>query len=159
MRGLSGIVASSPLVLQTFPAPKALRFVGGKASALFPALLIDAPIPVDVSVPPWSYPYVYAHWDVFSALLRPCCCAARVLRPLYRGLRVQDLSHDKAANDANRTDPLVIQKGSLKGLNDMLSGVRLVIVSPSPSLMRVLLHTRASNCSATTTSSGARASP
>ena len=54
VRGLSGIVASSPLVLQTFPAPKALRFVGGKASALFPALLIDAPIPVDVSVPPWS---------------------------------------------------------------------------------------------------------
>ena len=72
---------------------------------------------------------------------------------------LQDLSHDKAANDANRTDPLVIQKGSLKGLNDMLSGVRLVIVSPSPSLMRVLPHTRASSCSATTTSSGARASP
>ena len=47
--GLAGIVACSPLVLQTFPAPKALRFIGGKASTVFPALLIDAPIAVDVS--------------------------------------------------------------------------------------------------------------
>ena len=47
--GLAGIVACSPLVLQTFPAPKALQFIGGKASTVSPSLPIDAPIAVDVS--------------------------------------------------------------------------------------------------------------
>ena len=47
---LSGVLASSPLVLQTFPANKLARFVGGKASGLLPGMLIDAPIPVEVSL-------------------------------------------------------------------------------------------------------------
>ncbi|KAI0629458.1 lysophospholipase [Trametes polyzona] len=77
---LSGVIASSPLLLQTHPAPKLLRYIGGKVSVLFPHLLFDAPIPVE------------------------------------------DLSHDTAANEANANDPWIIQKGSLRGLRDMLSG-------------------------------------
>ncbi|KAI1782744.1 lysophospholipase [Ganoderma leucocontextum] len=77
---LAGVVASSPLVLQTFPASKVLRFIGGKASALLPNVLVDAPV------------------------------------------AVEDLSHDPVANEANANDELCIQKGSLKGVHDMLTG-------------------------------------
>ncbi|KAI0663986.1 lysophospholipase [Cubamyces menziesii] len=77
---LSGVIASSPLLLQTNPASKILRYVGGKASLLLPNFLFDAPVPVE------------------------------------------DLSHDAAANEANAKDPWIIQKGSLRGLRDMLSG-------------------------------------
>ncbi|KAM5537986.1 hypothetical protein V8D89_008462 [Ganoderma adspersum] len=77
---LAGVVASSPLVLQTFPASKVLRFIGGKASAVLPNVLIDAPIVIE------------------------------------------DLSHDPVANEANANDELIIQKGSLKGIHDMLTG-------------------------------------
>ncbi|CDO74696.1 hypothetical protein BN946_scf184847.g4 [Trametes cinnabarina] len=77
---LSGVIATSPLLLQTYPAPKLLRYIGGKASALLPNLLVDAPV------------------------------------------AVEDLSHDPAAHAAAADDPLMMQKGSLKGLNDMLSG-------------------------------------
>ncbi|KAI0753189.1 lysophospholipase [Daedaleopsis nitida] len=77
---LSGIIAASPLVLQTTPAPKIKRYVGGKLSVLLPSFLIHAPIPIE------------------------------------------DLSHDPVANHANSEDPWIIQKGSLKGLHDMLSG-------------------------------------
>ncbi|TBU27908.1 lysophospholipase [Dichomitus squalens] len=77
---LTGVIASSPLVHQTYPASKILRYIGGKASTVFPHLLIDAPVPVE------------------------------------------DLSHDPLANLANVNDPWIIQKGSLKGLHDMLSG-------------------------------------
>ncbi|KAI9059512.1 alpha/beta-hydrolase [Trametes sanguinea] len=77
---LSGIIASSPLLLQTHPAPKILRYIGGKACLLFPNLLIDAPVPVE------------------------------------------DLSHDPEAHKAAANDPLMMQKGSLKGLFDMLGG-------------------------------------
>ena len=48
---VAGVIASSPLVLQTFPASKVLRFIGGKASAVLPNVLIDAPIVVEVRVP------------------------------------------------------------------------------------------------------------
>ena len=44
---LSGVIASSPLLLQTHPASKLLRYIGGKVSVLFPHLLFDAPIPVE----------------------------------------------------------------------------------------------------------------
>ena len=47
---LTGVIASSPLVLQTFPASKILRFIGGKASAVLPNVLIDAPVAVEVRV-------------------------------------------------------------------------------------------------------------
>ncbi|KAI0767163.1 lysophospholipase [Fomes fomentarius] len=77
---LSGVVASSPLILQTTPASRMARFVGGKLSGVLPSLLIPAPIPVE------------------------------------------DLSHDSVANALNTNDPWIIQKGSLKGLHDMLSG-------------------------------------
>ncbi|KAI0323124.1 hypothetical protein GY45DRAFT_1376599 [Cubamyces sp. BRFM 1775] len=41
---------------------------------------------------------------------------------LTLGDHSQDLSHDAAANEANAKDPWIIQKGSLRGLRDMLSG-------------------------------------
>ncbi|RDX43407.1 lysophospholipase [Lentinus brumalis] len=77
---LSGVIASSPLLLQTFPASKIARRAGGLLSGVFPGLAIPAPVPVE------------------------------------------DLSHDPVANNANAADPWIIQKGSLKGLHDMLSG-------------------------------------
>ncbi|EIW54362.1 lysophospholipase [Trametes versicolor FP-101664 SS1] len=80
LASLSGIISSSPLLLQSQPVPKLMRYVGGKASLLFPNLLFDAPVPI------------------------------------------QDLSHNTAANEANSTDPWIVQKGSLRGLRDMLSG-------------------------------------
>ncbi|KAL7277718.1 LOW QUALITY PROTEIN: hypothetical protein ACG7TL_008654 [Trametes sanguinea] len=78
---LAGVIASSPLLLQTHPAPKILRYIGGKASSLLPHLLIDAPVPVE------------------------------------------HLSHDPQAQKAAANDPLMLQKGSLRGLSDMLGGV------------------------------------
>ncbi|OSC97319.1 lysophospholipase [Trametes coccinea BRFM310] len=77
---LAGVIASSPLLLQTHPAPKILRYIGGKASSLLPHLLIDAPVPVE------------------------------------------HLSHDPQAQKAAANDPLMLQKGSLRGLSDMLGG-------------------------------------
>ena len=47
---LSGVIASSPLLLQTFPASKIARFAGGKLSGVFPGLLIDALVLVVVSI-------------------------------------------------------------------------------------------------------------
>ncbi|KAF9228494.1 alpha/beta-hydrolase [Gyrodon lividus] len=41
--GLAGIISSSPLILQTKPAAKAARWIGGKASRLTPSLTIPAP--------------------------------------------------------------------------------------------------------------------
>ncbi|PIL33649.1 hypothetical protein GSI_04272 [Ganoderma sinense ZZ0214-1] len=84
---LSGVIASSPLVLQTFPASKVLRFIGGKASAVLPNVLIDAPV------------------------------------------AIEDLSHDPVANEANANDELIIQKGSLKGIHDMLTGGEHLLAS------------------------------
>ncbi|KAI0828020.1 lysophospholipase [Trametes gibbosa] len=77
---LSGIISSSPLLLQSQPANKVLRYVGEKASVLFPNVLFDAPIPIE------------------------------------------DLSHNAEANEASATDPWMMQKGSLRGLRDMLGG-------------------------------------
>lgn len=42
--GLAGVIASSPLILQTKPAPKAVRWIGGKASLLLPSLTIPAEV-------------------------------------------------------------------------------------------------------------------
>ena len=41
---LTGVVATSPLILQAQPASKAARWFGGKASRLAPTLTIPAPI-------------------------------------------------------------------------------------------------------------------
>ncbi|KAF5386210.1 hypothetical protein D9615_002319 [Tricholomella constricta] len=47
---LAGVIATSPLILQTKPAPKLLRWVGGKASTLLPHKLVSADvIPDDLS--------------------------------------------------------------------------------------------------------------
>ena len=51
---LSGVIASSPLIHQTFPASKILRYIGGKASAVLPGLLIDAPVAVEVRAPSFT---------------------------------------------------------------------------------------------------------
>ncbi|KAF9501318.1 lysophospholipase [Pleurotus eryngii] len=44
IKSLSGVISQSPLVHQTYPASKALRWVGGKASMLAPSTLIPAPV-------------------------------------------------------------------------------------------------------------------
>jgi len=44
LASISGVVCTSPLILQTKPASKAARWIGGKASRLAPALLIPAPL-------------------------------------------------------------------------------------------------------------------
>ncbi|EMD32953.1 hypothetical protein CERSUDRAFT_57692 [Gelatoporia subvermispora B] len=77
---LSGIIATSPLILQTQPASKFLRKIGGTVRYLVPGYTIDAQV------------------------------------------AIEHLSHDAAINEAFAKDPLAIQKGSLQGLHDMLSG-------------------------------------
>ncbi|OCH83926.1 lysophospholipase [Obba rivulosa] len=77
---LSGVIATSPLLLQTHPVSKLLRWVGGTARFVAPAMTTDAPV------------------------------------------AFEDLSHDTAVNEDYAKDPLVMQKGSLQGLHDMLSG-------------------------------------
>ncbi|KAL9712084.1 hypothetical protein Ac2012v2_005160 [Leucoagaricus gongylophorus] len=76
---LRGIIATSPLIQQTEPASKFIRWIGAKASYFAPYALIHVP------------------------------------------LQAEDLSHDKAANDAYLNDPLVRPSGSLKGISDMLT--------------------------------------
>ncbi|KAF8421550.1 Alpha/Beta hydrolase protein [Boletus edulis BED1] len=44
LASISGIVSTSPLILQTKPASKTTRWIGGKASSLAPSLLIPAPL-------------------------------------------------------------------------------------------------------------------
>jgi len=76
---LRGVIATSPLLHQTFPAPKWKTFFGGLASNIVP----EIQIPTEV--------------------------------------KAEDLSHDDAVNRAYVQDPLVIQKGTLKGVSDMLA--------------------------------------
>ncbi|EMD32944.1 hypothetical protein CERSUDRAFT_160986 [Gelatoporia subvermispora B] len=97
---LSGVIASSPLLLQTFPASKVLRWAGGKARFIAPTMTIAAPVPVE------------------------------------------DLSHNQVANEAVAKDPLIVQKGSLQGLHDMLSGGEQVLANDFqhwPRLLPVLI--------------------
>ncbi|KAG6332584.1 hypothetical protein ID866_6506 [Astraeus odoratus] len=47
--GLAGVIATSPLILQSKPAAKAARWVGGKASRLAPALTIPAAVNAKVT--------------------------------------------------------------------------------------------------------------
>ncbi|KAG6813755.1 hypothetical protein H0H92_007707 [Tricholoma furcatifolium] len=50
---LAGIISTSPLILQTKPASKLLRAIGGAASNLFPYQLVPAPVvPGDLSHDP-----------------------------------------------------------------------------------------------------------
>jgi acylglycerol lipase len=44
--GISGVISTSPLILQTKPANKASRWIGGKVSRVAPSLLIPAPLDV-----------------------------------------------------------------------------------------------------------------
>jgi len=76
---LRGVIATSPLLLQTSPAPKWKTFLGGMASNVLP----DVQVPTEV--------------------------------------KAEDLSHDEAINRAYIQDPLVIMKGTLKGVSDMLT--------------------------------------
>ncbi|KAI0919099.1 hypothetical protein AcW1_003438 [Taiwanofungus camphoratus] len=75
---ISGVIASSPLLLQTFPASKLLRWVGEKAAFVLPWM----PFPAEV--------------------------------------HAENLSHDPAVNDAVSKDPLFKERGTLRGLADML---------------------------------------
>ncbi|KAJ3575287.1 hypothetical protein NP233_g1202 [Leucocoprinus birnbaumii] len=74
-----GVIATSPLIQQTEPASKLLKWVGAKASIVAPYSLIPAPV------------------------------------------KAEDLSHDKACNDAYLADPLIKPSGSLRGISDMLT--------------------------------------
>lgn len=65
--------------------------------------------------------------------LMPPCRSRFVIVPRFRKRLLtfpfgtcQDLSHNTVANEANSTDPWIMQKGSLRGLRDMLSGVRFI---------------------------------
>ena len=80
---LAGVVASSPLVLQTFPASKVLRFIGGKASAVFPNVLIDAPIVIEVSVRVCVYGCLFHSMYAFisDAYSRVCFATRRFACP------------------------------------------------------------------------------
>ncbi|CAL1711442.1 unnamed protein product [Somion occarium] len=77
---LRGVIASSPLIRQTTPAPKVMRWAGGKLANLFPFKTFPADVPADY------------------------------------------LSRNEAANEANLKDPLIKRIGTLRGLDDMLSG-------------------------------------
>ncbi|RPD57939.1 lysophospholipase [Lentinus tigrinus ALCF2SS1-7] len=77
---VSGVVATSPLILLTNPPLRIARFLGMLASHILPTLVIPAPVNPD------------------------------------------NLSHDKEMNAANARDPLCPQKGSVKGVHDMLTG-------------------------------------
>ncbi|OSD07714.1 lysophospholipase [Trametes coccinea BRFM310] len=76
---LSGVIASSPLVLQHVSTSRPLRFLVDQLSKIFPNLLFDASLPN------------------------------------------QYLSRDPEVMSALESDPLVMQKGSLKCLSDMLN--------------------------------------
>lgn len=45
---LSGVIATSPLIRQSTPAPKALKWVGGKLSVIMPNMLIPAEVKAEV---------------------------------------------------------------------------------------------------------------
>ncbi|KAH8110046.1 lysophospholipase [Phellopilus nigrolimitatus] len=76
---LAGVIASSPLILQTSAAPKIARWVGGKVSILTPYSTIPAQV------------------------------------------KAKDLSRDPESNEAYLNDPLIEQKGTLRGISDMLN--------------------------------------
>ncbi|KAK7691823.1 hypothetical protein QCA50_005227 [Cerrena zonata] len=84
---LHGVIASSPLIRQTYPAPKVMRWAGGKMSHVLP-------------------------WKTFPA-----------------DVPAEHLSRNPAANEANQKDPFIKRFGTLKGLNDMLSGGEQLIES------------------------------
>ncbi|TDL16119.1 lysophospholipase [Rickenella mellea] len=44
VKHLSGVIASSPLILQAHPAPKIQRLIGGALSSISPNLMIPAPV-------------------------------------------------------------------------------------------------------------------
>ncbi|KAJ8520199.1 hypothetical protein ONZ45_g2970 [Pleurotus djamor] len=48
VESLAGVICQSPLIHQTFPASKVLRWAGGKASSLLPYTLIPAPVKPEV---------------------------------------------------------------------------------------------------------------
>jgi len=76
---LSGVISSSPLLLQAVPAPKIQRLAGGLMSKILP-------------------------WSSIST-----------------EVKAQDLSHDPAVAKAYVEDPLVIERGTLRGVSDMLN--------------------------------------
>lgn len=45
---VSGIIATSPLIQQTTPAPKLLKWAGGKLAVLLPNKLMDAEVKPEV---------------------------------------------------------------------------------------------------------------
>jgi acylglycerol lipase len=52
---VSGVIATSPLIQQTTPASKLLRWAGGKLAVLFPTKLMDAEVKSEVRRL-WFYP-------------------------------------------------------------------------------------------------------
>ena len=97
---VAGVVATSPLLLLTKPTSSVLRVLARIGSGILPAMLVPAPVDPYVSPMP---------------RVLPCC--------IHADIRSQALSHDKSVCEANAQDPLCPQKGSVKGIHDMLTGV------------------------------------
>lgn len=64
---ISGVLATSPLVLQTHPASKALKWIGGKASLILPAQNIPANVSPEVGSATF-----YSDRRRKSLMRRPC---------------------------------------------------------------------------------------
>lgn len=73
---LSGIIAGSPLIQQTKPASKLLRWVGGKVSLVAPYQLIPAAVNPDVSLS--------AFISQFICVLQKHCRTSLMILPLMK---------------------------------------------------------------------------
>lgn len=51
VRDLAGVIASSPMILQTNPAARPVVWLGGMASMILPNQLIPVPLDINVSKP------------------------------------------------------------------------------------------------------------
>lgn len=97
---LSGVIATSPLLIITHPPSSIKRWLGGKLASVSPRTTI--PAVVNGAVSPLPFPLFI------------------VVRLMAR----QDLSRDPQVGELCAADPLIRQVGSLRGMSDMLSGVR-----------------------------------
>lgn len=94
---LTGVIATSPLITQTHPASKLLKWIGGKLSVLSPNTLVPAEVKAEVKL-------------IVNDIIT-----------LDSNRPSQELSHDEERNAAYMKDPLIKMSGSLRGINDMLT--------------------------------------
>lgn len=92
-------IAASPCLTLTHPKPKIVRWTGAKLALIRPYQLISADVGVEVST------------------------LARM--SIIRLIFLQNITRNTAVREAYAKDPLIKKMGTLKGLDDMLSGVSL----------------------------------